>query len=187
MANVKHRRRDDSPPPDNQQTVGFDTNKKFYISLIAASVVISLIFSSIITMIMMPDSKTLLTQDTFNKGIERMGEIEELVQTQTALSTKLEQNYDALQTHLRHSSSRALKNILIDQEQNFQAFLTVFKAGMRDLALNIPDGMNWYNDYNEQMERAQQHSVQREGILNMLKVGAVTNPEPKPETDLTSN
>ena len=49
---------------------------------------------------------------------------------------------------------------------------------MRDLALELPDGLDWYNDYSTQMERALNHSIQRAEVLSMLRVGEVKDPEP---------
>ena len=165
--------RDSSKSEDIEpKTTGLFSDKKMIIVLVL-SIFVSVALSTITTVIIMPNSAQVLTQETFSQSIERMGEIEELIQQQTELATKLEVNYDALQTHLRHSSSKALKNILLDQEKNFQSFLTVFKAGMRDLALEVPDGLNWYNDYSEQMERSLQHSLQRSSVLSKLRVGEV--------------
>lgn len=178
MATNRHRRHDDPPPPEGHSNINFSANKKFYIIIIATSVAISLILSSIVSFLLMPSGGDIVSQEKFSQGIERMAEIEAALEQQAAISSKLDQNYEALQTHLRHSSSRALKNILLDQEQNFQAFLTVFKTGMRGLALELPDGLDWYNDHSDQIERALQHSMQRESILRQLQVGEVTEPVP---------
>lgn len=157
----------------------FTKDKTLYtIVIVALSVTISITLSTVTTLLITPSSSQLLTQEAFEESLVRMDELEILMDEQLELADKLDANYEALQTHLRHSSSKALKNILLDQEQNFQSFLTVFKAAMRDLALELPDGLDWYNDYSVQMERALKHSVQRAEILSMLRVGEVPDPEP---------
>lgn len=157
----------------------FKKDKTLYtIVIVALSISISISLSTVTTLILTPNSDQLLTQETFDQSLERMTEIEMFLDEQITLSEKLDSNYEALQTHLRHSSSKALKNILLDQEQNFQAFLTVFQAAMRDLALELPDGLDWYNDYSVQMTRALNHSIQRAEVLSMLRVGEINDEPP---------
>ncbi|TBR37832.1 hypothetical protein CBF23_013710 [Marinomonas agarivorans] len=179
MAYDRNIREEQEPQDEGFFSRLFNKDKTLYtIVIVALSVTISITLSTITTLILTPNSDQMLSQQAFDQSLERMTEIEIFLDEQIELSEKLDNNYEALQTHLRHSSSKALKNILLDQEQNFQAFLTVFQAAMRDLALELPDGLDWYNDYSTQMTRALNHSIQRAEVLSMLRVGEVEEKTP---------
>jgi len=83
--------------------------------------------------------------------------------------------HEKLEQHIRQSSDSALKSILMDQEVNFQSFLQVLIAGMRDLSSEIPNGADWYDDYRNQIITAQKHSVKRYTLLGMLKTDQLHN------------
>jgi len=99
----------------------------------------------------------------------------EAIEDQLLLSAthteQFKQDFDKLQVHLRHSSATALKNILIDQERNIQNMLTILNASMRDLAIDIPDGEDWYKNYGAQLSKVQRLSMQREELLRLLQTG----------------
>ncbi|SBS29389.1 hypothetical protein MSP8887_03371 [Marinomonas spartinae] len=82
---------------------------------------------------------------------------------------------DILKLYLRHSSATALKNILINQEDNIQAFLKVLKASMADLTKqlqdNTPEIKNWNEQYQYQLDLALKGSLEREDLLKLLKTG----------------
>ncbi|SDI18481.1 hypothetical protein SAMN05216588_112114 [Pseudomonas flavescens] len=50
---------------------------------------------------------------------------------------------------------------LLGQEQSFQQSLQALKNGMRDLADMIPGSRSWLDDYNEELDKAVNASVQR--------------------------
>jgi len=50
---------------------------------------------------------------------------------------------------------------LLGQEQSFQQSLQALKNGMRDLADMIPGSRSWLSDYNEELDKAVNASVQR--------------------------
>lgn len=50
---------------------------------------------------------------------------------------------------------------LLGQEQSFQQSLHALKNGMRDLADMIPGSRSWLDDYNEELDKAVNASVQR--------------------------
>lgn len=50
---------------------------------------------------------------------------------------------------------------LLGQEQSFQQSLQALKNGMRDLADMIPGSRSWLDDYNEELDKSVNASVQR--------------------------
>ncbi|EAQ67414.1 hypothetical protein MED121_15844 [Marinomonas sp. MED121] len=77
--------------------------------------------------------------------------------------------HTSFEQRLSHSSASVLKNILMEQELNFQSFLHTLKAGMLDLSTELPNGADWYENYGHQITQAQQHSIKRHSLLNMVK------------------
>ena len=43
---------------------------------------------------------------------------------------------------------------------------------MRDLSVDIPNGADWYDDYDDQMSKAVKRSMQRQELLSLLRTGA---------------
>ena len=83
-----------------------------------------------------------------------------------------------LKLYLRHSSSTALKNILVDQEQNIQAYLKVMKSAMRDLSELSPRTTDWNDEYQYQLDLALKGSIEREDLLKLLKTGEPNEKSP---------
>ncbi|TBV09437.1 hypothetical protein [Phytopseudomonas dryadis] len=54
-----------------------------------------------------------------------------------------------------------MSRTLLGQEQSFQHSLQTLKTGMRDLADMIPGSRSWLDDYNEELDKAVDASVQR--------------------------
>lgn len=99
-------------------------------------------------------------------------------QNQTIQAIKAEN--EVLKLYLRHSSATAVKNILINQEENIQAYLKVMKASMDDLSKLVPGAMNWNDKYQYQLDLALKGSLERADLLRMLKTG-----EPNDKTSNT--
>lgn len=95
---------------------------------------------------------------------------ESIAEQDKKLRIMKEQN-DVLQLYLRHSSATALKNILINQEQNIQAYLTVMKSAISDLSRFVPKTTDWNIEYQYQLDLAQKNSLKREDLLKLLKTG----------------
>ncbi|TYL47291.1 hypothetical protein [Marinomonas sp. IMCC 4694] len=83
----------------------------------------------------------------------------------------IEEQNNTLKLYLRHSSATAIKNILIDQERNIQAYLKVMKSSMEDLSDIVPRATDWNNEYQYQLDLALKGSMQREDLLTILKTG----------------
>lgn len=58
-----------------------------------------------------------------------------------------------------------MSRTLLGQEQSFQQSLQALKSGMRDLADMIPGSRSWLDDYNEELDKAVNASVQRTKAL----------------------
>jgi hypothetical protein len=153
----------------------FDQNKKLFIGiLVFFALCIAVIISVTLSLLLSPKpASTLELEARIDQLVESIQVMETTIQEQNLKIVSYDERYDSLQTYLRHSSATTLKNILIDQEQNFQNFLLVLRAGMRDLSVEIPNGADWYDDYNEQMKNAVKRSTQRQDLLSRLKTGEV--------------
>ena len=153
----------------------FERNKKFFFGLLGFfTFCIFLIISVTLSLLLAPKPTTTLELEAKIKELtEKVEAMEANVAVQDQKLLESEDEYKLLQTHLRHSSATTLKNILIDQEKNFQSFLVVLKAGMRDLSVEIPNGTDWYDDYSNQMNKAVKRSLKRQELLGLLKTGEV--------------
>lgn len=78
---------------------------------------------------------------------------------------------ETLKTYLRHSSATALKNILINQEENIQGYLSVMRQAIGDLGDILPNGTEWETTYQYQMDLAMKSSMERASLLRLLKTG----------------
>lgn len=157
----------------------FEQHKKLFVGLLVFfALCCSVIISVTLSLLASPKpASTLELEAQLGQLIENVQAMEATINEQNLKLEQSEAKYIVLQTHLRHSGSTTLKNILIDQEKNFQSFLFVLKAGMRDLSVEIPNGADWYDDYNDQMQTALKRSQQRQELLSILKTGEV--PESK--------
>ncbi len=153
----------------------FDQHKKLFLGLLVFfALCIAVIISVTLSLLLSPKpTSTIELEARLDLLVESVQVMEASIKEQNFKLANNDSRYDALQTHLRHSSATTLKNILIDQEKNFQSFLLVLRAGMRDLSIEIPNGADWYDDYNEQMKNAVKRSTQRQELLNRLKTGEV--------------
>ena len=131
------------------------------------STLVSIAVSLIIVPSPAPSTKAIMQLS--NSINEIKSEQEELIKNYNTFK----EEHVNLEKHLRHSSATTLKNILMDQEINFQSFLTTLKAGMRDLSIEIPNGADWYDDYGHQITNAQMHSIKRHNLLGLLKTEAI--------------
>jgi len=153
----------------------FDQHKKLFLGLLVFfALCIAVIVSVTLSLLLSPKpASTIELEARLDLLVESVQVMETSIKEQNSRLGNNDSRYDALQTHLRHSSATTLKNILIDQEKNFQSFLLVLRAGMRDLSVEIPNGPDWYDDYNEQMKNAVKRSTQRQELLSRLKTGEV--------------
>lgn len=100
-----------------------------------------------------------------------LSNVEQTLSKQDAKIEAIEEQNDVLKLYLRHSSATALKNILIDQEQNIQSYLKVMKSAMRDLSALSPRTTDWNDEYQYQLDLALKGSLEREDLLKLLKTG----------------
>lgn len=169
-------REDDNREEQSSEGDFFDQHKKLFVGILGFFFLcIAVIISVTLSLTFSPKPTSTLDLETRLEEITlSVQAMEASINEQNLILAQNQQKYDALQTHLKHSSATTLKNILIDQEKNFQSFLMVLRAGMRDLSVEIPNGADWYDDYNDQMSKAVKRSIQRQDLLNMLRTGEVT-------------
>ena len=93
------------------------------------------------------------------------------IEQQNATLSAINAENETLKTYLRHSSATALKNILINQEENIQAYLSVMRQAIGDLGELVPRSSEWETTYQYQMDLALKASMERTTLLNLLKTG----------------
>ncbi|EAQ67412.1 hypothetical protein MED121_15834 [Marinomonas sp. MED121] len=139
------------------------------LAFIVACIIIGLSVS--LSLLLNKGPQNLASQSSVQVLTDNIAAIEEQLELSANHTEQFKQDFDRLQVHLRHSSSTALKNILIDQERNIQNMLTILNASMRDLAIDIPEGEDWYKNYGAQLSKVQRLSMQREELLRLLQTG----------------
>ena len=126
-----------------------------------------------LSLLLAKDPENLATKSSVESLSLHLVAIEEQLEVSANHTEKFKQDFELLQVHLRHSSAKALKNILIDQEKNIQKMLTILNGSMRELAVEIPEGEDWYQNYGAKLSQVQRLSMQREELLRLLKTGEV--------------
>mgnify|MGYP000114915990 CR=1 FL=1 len=139
--------------------------------IIFISICIIIALSVSLSLLLSKNPQNVATKSSVQVLNDNIAAIEEQLQLSANHTEQFQQDFDRLQVHLRHSSATALKNILIDQERNIQNMLTILNASMRDLAIDIPEGEDWYKNYGAQLSKVQRLSMQREELLRLLQTG----------------
>lgn len=93
------------------------------------------------------------------------------IEQQDAILSAINKETETLKTYLRHSSATSLKNILINQEENIQAYLAVMRQAIGDLTELLPRSGEWETTYQYQMDIAIKASMERTTLLRLLKTG----------------
>lgn len=135
--------------------------------------VLSVSASSAITYLVFipePDKAPLVNKNDEQQDLSIAQLEQSLTQAQQQIDA-LEQQTDVLSTYLRHSSANSLKNIMINQEVNIQAYLKVMKSAIDDLAKITPRARRWNEEYQIQLDLALKGSLEREDLLKLLKTG----------------
>ena len=170
-----------SKPNDDKKPQEEAPKKKPIMLLIAFFLcfVFSVAASSGVTYFFVQSSKedTLVTEKITEQSTA-ISNFEQSLSKQDAKIKAIEEQNDVLKLYLRHSSSTALKNILVDQEQNIQAYLKVMKSAMRDLSELSPRTTDWNDEYQYQLDLALKGSIEREDLLKLLKTGEPNEKSP---------
>ncbi|ETI62181.1 hypothetical protein [Marinomonas profundimaris] len=172
-----------SPKDIDEKAPNEEAPKKSAKGLLVACLVcfiLSITTSSGIAYFLIQSSKA--DPETTSKLNDQDDLIANLQQSLSQQETKIqaiENQNDVLKLYLKHSSATALKNILINQEQNIQAYLKVMKSAIDDLSLIVPRTMDWNNEYQYQLDLAQKGSIEREDLLKLLKTGEPNEKAPQ--------
>lgn len=118
-----------------------------------------------------PKADQVVTEETDNTLEQQLSSLQAAIATQKQTIEAVQAENQTLKLYLRHSSSTALKNILIDQENNIQAYLKVMKAAMDDLTKLTSGTRDWNNKYQYQLDLAIKGSLERDDLLQLLKTG----------------
>ncbi len=79
----------------------------------------------------------------------------------------------AINDRIENSTGVTMQKLMLEQEKSIQSFLKNLKSGMYDLAHMIPGSRTWLEQYNVEMNKALQLSLQRSRELTRLETGAV--------------
>lgn len=107
-----------------------------------------------------------------NQLESQLSTLRQTVEQQNATLSALRSDNETLRTYLRHSSADSIKNIMINQEENIQAYLSVMRQAIGDLAEIVPRSSEWETTYQYQMDLALKSSMERASLLRLLKTGA---------------
>ncbi|WP_421849834.1 hypothetical protein [Marinomonas sp.] len=127
--------------------------------------------SGVTYFLLQPSQKDPQVTEEITKQSALLSNVEQSLSQQDAKIKAIEEQTDVLKLYLRHSSATALKNILVDQERNIQAYLKVMKSAMGDLAALSPRTTDWNDEYQYQLDLALKGSIEREDLLKLLKTG----------------
>ena len=149
------------------------TPKKAKMPIVAflSCFLLSVCASSGVTYFLLQSQEDIETVTKLSTHEEQLLNIQETLSQQDTKLKAIEEQSETLKLYLRHSSATALKNILINQEQNIQAYLKVMKSAMSDLSALSPRTTDWNDEYQYQLDLALKGSIKREDLLKLLKTG----------------
>jgi flagellar basal body-associated protein FliL len=147
------------------------SSKGLWIGLILCFILSVAASSGVTYFLMQPKEVEATLSDKDNEQDTVLLSLKASTAQQNSLLAELKSQNDVLKLYLRHSSSTALKNILINQEENIQAYLTLMKSAMADLSTIVQGAADWDNKYQYQLDIAQKRSIEREDLLRLLKTG----------------
>lgn len=163
------------PPKGNDEKILSEEipeiKPKGYLIPILLCFLLSVVSSSGVSYFLLQPSKDDAATLKANEQNDLIANLQESLSQQKIKIQAIEEQNNVLKLYLRHSSGTALKNILINQEQNIQAYLKVMKSAIDDLSKLIPRTTDWNNEYQYQLDLAQKGSIEREDLLKLLKTG----------------
>ena len=152
-------------------------NNKLFLFGIALFLII--IISMIVTAFTILNFKG--PEDSNNEAITALQtEIIELKQQLTNFDAKLDKlavTLPGLKNQLANTQNTVLKNVMLEQEQGFQKFLSALHSGTYDLAHMVPGSRTWLDQYSEQIDRSITHSKARIKSLKHFNSNAPINKE----------
>ena len=163
-----------SKPKNDKISEEIETPKKQPKTLFIAFALcfaISVAASSGITYLLLQSKDDPVTASKLSEHDELLSNLQKTMTQQEEKIKAIKDQNETLKLYLRHSSATALKNILINQEQNIQAYLKVMKSAMGDFSALIPRTTDWNDEYQYQLDLALKGSIKREDLLKLLKTG----------------
>ncbi len=134
------------------------------ITIMAITLIISLSvsFTVMILNLLLADEEY-VPIETHEKQAALIQTLQEDIKGQQALIEQLTLTYEKSQV-------ATFQEVLIEQEQSYQEFLSTMKLGMYDLAKMVQGSRTWLEIYNEKLEDAERLSLDREKRLKRVVV-----------------
>ena len=154
-------------------------NNKLFLFGIALFLVI--IISMIVTSFAILNLKG--PEDANNEAVTTLQtEVIELKQQLASFDAKLDKlavMLPGLKNQLANTQNTVLKNVMLEQEQGFQKFLSALQSGTYDLAHMVPGSRTWLDQYSNQIDRSISHSKERiKSLKNLNSNTAINNEDP---------
>jgi flagellar biosynthesis chaperone FliJ len=137
---------------------------------------------AVLLIIVISVSVTVVALGMSGGGDEDSGEAESLVQVQSdieqlkeqllTLDTKLAGFSATMQLQevkLANSGNRVLQATMIEQEANYQTFLSALRSAIYDLAHMVPGSRAWFELYSDQIDSSIAHSQTRVEKLKKIE------------------
>lgn len=173
---AKDKKVDDEKPAD--ELAPKKSNKALFITAFVVFI-LSVSASSGVAFFLLSPKESASSNDQLAQQEQLLTNLQESLKQQEVKINAIEEQNETLKLYLRHSSATALKNILIDQEQNIQAYLKVMKSAIGDFSALIPRTTDWNNEYQYQLDLALKGSMKREDLLKLLKTGEPNDTPPQ--------
>lgn len=99
---------------------------------------------------------------------ERIDEQAELITIYEGRLAQTNTHFTLLEHRVKNNSNATIQQVLIEQEQAKQAFMTSVRSAIYDLAHMVPGSRSWFELYSEQIDTAITASEAREKKLEAL-------------------
>lgn len=162
--------------PTNAEDLTLSPSKKKPIGMIIGFVACFLLSTGLsagITYYLVSNAASQQSVTTLESEVEsQLSAMRQSIEQQDTTLSTMRGDMETLKTYLRHSSADALKNIMVNQEENIQAYLSVMRQAIGDLGELVPKSSDWETTYQYQMDLALKSSMERASLLRLLKTGA---------------
>jgi len=149
-----------------EQKVG--TNKVVLIGMALFLIVIITVSITIFSLTSFKDTADVVAPKEFLSLQEEVILVKELIEAQNTKQQKTKNSLALLEEQISNSSNKTLQEIILNQEQGHQEFLSALRSGMYDLAHMVHGSRTWLDVYTDKVDKANMNSQTREKDIKQL-------------------
>ena len=132
--------------------------------IVAISVSVTVVVFNVAT----SDDEDVASHEVVVAAQQEIAQLKEQMLLMDSRMAKLKADLEQQEAKLMNSGNRVLQVSMIEQEQNYQIFLSTLRSAVYDLAHMVRGSRSWLELYSEQIDQAAASSAQREQRLKNI-------------------